>query len=186
MKKIQILILMVLLVSCASTYDKNLEPSEALNQVLSEKEFTIYSQWAEPQYTAAVSQLSSLGMFGVDNAGGRINIRGNTNYLTVQNDSVMASLPFFGERQMGSSYSNIDQGINFRGIPEDFETEQEGSIYKVSFSIRDSNSRSEKYDVRIRITSKLKSTINITSTHRFSIRYQGNVEKADNNTKNLN
>lgn len=176
MKKTLILLTLTVLVSCASSKQDNGQPSENLKQLIAEKNFDIYSQWAEPQYTASVAQLNRMGLLGVDNAGGRINIRGNINFLKFRNDSVVARLPFYGERQQASSMSTIDQGINFNGVAENLKVEQKGSAYEIQFRIGDSNVRSETYDVRVRINSKLSSTIYVSSNQRFNIRYQGRVD----------
>jgi len=183
MKNVSFILVLAFLVSCVTSKQQNETPSNAFMQLVDSNSFNIHSQWAEPQYTAAFAQVSNLGLFGTDNIGRQIDIRSIKNFLRFRNDSVSARFPFYGERQMGSSSSNLDQGISFDGLAKDLKIEQKGSIYQISFHIKDSKSRSEKYDVIVRINSKLYSNISISSTHRYNIRYKGRVsKKADTST----
>ena len=107
-----------------------------------------------------------------------IDISNITNYLKIKNDSVMAYLPFYGERRFGGAYNNT-AGIEFEGIPNDFQINKgkKGS-YEIRFSIDDKNTNTENYRVYIKLLPDMSSTININSSGRSSIQYRGNINIA--------
>lgn len=172
-------ILMMLMSSCASSEKSNEPPSEALKTLVSEKSFTISSNWADPQFGRAFTQLGALGFTPGNTIGTRIDVSGLVNYLTFKNDSVFGHFPYFGERHLGSSYSNIDQGIQFKGNPKDLIITETGSTLKMTFKIADAKAKNEKYEVEVKLNSKFNTLIEISSTHRNSITYEGSVLNND-------
>ena len=185
MKKIALFLILVIITSCASTNSGLKEPSPELKEIISQASLDISPRWATPQLTISLAQLNALGATGNNGVGSRIDIRGNTSYFRFSKDSVSASLPFFGDRHFGSLTSNIDQGINFDGVPEDLKIEQEGANYKIWFKIRDKNLKRERYDVYVKVNSKLVGIIDINSTHRSSMSYEGRIEEKDDETASL-
>ncbi len=175
MKKISSLLVILLLVSCASTKDKDQDPSPALQEIINKRSFSIHSKEAEPQMTTSMMRLSNMGFMQANNVGGIIDIRGNHNFFTFKNDSIIASLPYYGERQLSQGYNNIDKGITLKGIPDDLEITQDGSTYNMRFTMNDANAIGEHYEVMVRLSSKLSSFIDIRSSHRLQIRYRGRV-----------
>ncbi|WP_142786154.1 DUF4251 domain-containing protein [Changchengzhania lutea] len=176
MKKILITLIVFGIVSCGSSFRSTKKTSEALDAMVSNKRFKIVSTSAQPQVTNAMQQLGNTGIFGPGNTAGNISLIGNANFLTMTKDSVMAYLPYYGERQFGGGYSN-KTGIEFAGIPKGLQiTKGQKSDYAISFKIDDKNSRSENYQIYIKLFPNLTSTIDINSTQRFNIRYSGTVD----------
>lgn len=179
MKKIIILSVLILIsVSCGSSDLKSTrEMNKILDEMMENKAFQIASSWAEPQITLAMQQLGNAGLFPSGSTVGHIDISSHVNYLKMENDTVKAVLPFYGERQFGGGY-NRSEGIEFEGIPNDLQIEKgKKDAYNIRFNIRDKNSSTERYQVYIHLFPNLTSTININSTQRNNIRYRGNISK---------
>lgn len=182
MKKILVICSIVIcLGSCGSGYYKTTQKTrQALDTMVKSKSFIINSSWAQPQVTMAMQQLGNAGLIPNGSSPGNIDISSNTNFFKMANDSVKAALPFFGERQFGGGYNNTDGGIAFEGIPEDLQiTKGDKSDYDIRFNIHDKNTPSERYQVFIKLFPNLSSTIDINSTHRYNIQFQGHVKALD-------
>lgn len=177
MKKV--LLIFILVVSCTASNTKDKTPSTTLIAIVENKQFQLISQWAIPQSIVATSQIQGMGLTSSNGIGGRMEISGITNYLTLKNDSVYASLPYYGERRMSSGTGSIDQGIFISGIPNNLEIKQKGSAYILKFNINDSKVKNERYDIQLKLNSNLYSTIDINSTHRSGIRYEGKIIKSE-------
>jgi len=176
LRNVHIVVLGLLLLACGSS-TKITGPtaeSEKLDEMVAQKTFEIVSEWAMPQMTNAMNQISNSGLFPPGSAGNRITLIGNPNYLRVVGDSVSAYLPYYGERQMGGGYNGNTTAIKFDGIPEDFEMSQDpkDQSYAVRFQIND---QSENYTVSLQLFPNLKGNINVNSSQRFQIRYSGDV-----------
>lgn len=180
MKKILLLGITLILVACGSSSQKQSNTSsDKLNTMIENKSFEIKSRWAIPQLTSAMQQLSNAGLFPNGSSSGSIDISSHTNFLKMENDSVKAQLPFYGERQFGGGYGTAG-GIEFEDVPKNLQI-SEGSKggYEISFSINDKNTNTENYKVFIKLHSDLSSTININSSSRSNIQYRGKVYKLD-------
>lgn len=170
-------LLMVIVTSCSSSKSSVTElQTKALDSIMQQQEFSITSNWAQPQVTNAMNQLANVGLIPSGSSVGNIDISGITNYLKMEQDSVKAKLPFFGERHFGGGYNN-SEGIEFEGIPNNLQIKKgKKAEYTMQFNIRDTNSPSETYQVYITLWPNLNSDITVTSAQRNSMRYQGNVQ----------
>ena len=171
------LMLICTLMSCGSS-SKIVEPtaeSRLLDQWVSEKDFEITSEWAIPMLTNSMTQISSAGLFPPGSTANRINITGNNNYLKVNGMEVEASLPYFGERQVGGGYGNTNTGIEFIGRAEQYESikDEEKLRHQINFRIKNNT---EVFDVAITLYPNLKSEIIVNSSQRLVIRYEGRVK----------
>ncbi|MGB5273124.1 MAG: DUF4251 domain-containing protein, partial [Flavobacteriaceae bacterium] len=103
-----------------------------------------------------------------------ISLIGNPNYLKIRGDSISAYLPYFGEQQMGAGYTSEGGAVQFNGVPISYESvkDQKRQRYEINFRIRN---KTETYTVNLLLYAKKVSVINVISTHRFSIRYEGRV-----------
>jgi Domain of unknown function (DUF4251) len=173
---ILIAVVLTVLFACGSGNPKYSDESrKALDNMVSKKSFEIISNSAQPLMTAAMQQLNNSGLFANGSTAGNIDLTTNTNYLRMKNDSVMASLPFYGERQFGGGYNNAT-GIEFEGIPKNFQiTEGKESSYEIRFDIRDKNSITENYQVYIKLSPNLTSSMIIRSSSRSNIQFRGQV-----------
>ncbi len=164
------------IVTCGSSDLKSTsEMNKTLDEMMNKKNFQIVSSWAQPQVTLAMQQLGNSGMLPQGSNVANIDISTHSNYLKMENDSVKAILPFYGERQFGGGYNN-NEGIAFEGIPHNLTIEKDRrDSYSIRFNIKDKNSSSEYYQVFIKLFTNLASTITINSNQRRSIQYRGTV-----------
>ncbi|OYX28164.1 MAG: hypothetical protein B7Z06_02345 [Flavobacteriales bacterium 32-35-8] len=181
MKKILFLgTLLILLVACGSGNPKySQENSNLLHNMIENQSLEIISNRALPLMTSALQQLGNAGLFVNGSTAGSIDISTHSNYLRMKKDSVMASLPFYGERQFGGGY-NSASGIEFEGIADDLKIKKgKESSYEISFNMSDKNSSTDNYRVYIKLFPNLTSVISINSSSRSNIQYRGNVHAID-------
>lgn len=165
------------LISCSSSSqianEKNgIQQLDAL--VLTER-FEIDSDWAMPLATSSMNSLANAGLLPPGSSAGQISLIGNTNYVKVRGDSLSVYLPYFGERQMGGGYNSDGAGIDFEGIPEQMEItkNEEKQQYDILIQIRED---SENFTINATLFPNLTSTINVSSSQRFPIRYNGSAK----------
>lgn len=159
---------------------KNLESTvaerEALQKMITDNSFEIVSQWA--LLTNTLPPLFSTGMLlPPGSTGNNINLTGNANFLKKQGDSIAAYLPFFGVRQMGGSYGGTsDSAIEFEGVPSKYKSHynEKRKRHEVSFAIRNGT---ESFVVNVFLFDNLRSSIQISSSHRSMITYRGTIRE---------
>lgn len=165
---------MVIISSCSS-YKSSVTEAQAnrLDSIMEKPEFTIESNWAYPQATAALQQIANTGLLGVGNNASAINLIGNYNFLTISGDSITSSLPFYGERQMNVNYGGGDSAIELEGIMEDYQAiKNKDKSYTLTFKAK---SKSEKFNTTIKIFPNLKANIFLWSGSRNPIEYSGTL-----------
>ncbi|MBZ9779370.1 DUF4251 domain-containing protein [Psychroflexus sp. CAK8W] len=172
-KSLVILLLSFIIASCGISRDATAEENERLEQLLQDKYFEFDLRFARPLPTNSLTQLANAGLFRPGDNASQINLQGSSAVFKFEGDTVTANLPFFGERQFGGGY-NSNTGIEFKGIPKDLKITKydKKDHYQVNFNIRED---SESYQVNLTIYPSLKGTININSSQRFPMRYEGSV-----------
>ncbi|MFT4830735.1 MAG: hypothetical protein ACI815_000371 [Psychroserpens sp.] len=175
------LLMLAILIGCG-TSSKTVSSAAQIQQLedlVASKSFQIQSDWAMPLMTNSLNSISNAGLLPAGSSGSQISLIGNSNFLMLEGDTISAYLPYFGERQMGGGYSTTDNAIQFKGIPEKYEvTKNEKTQSKeISFNI---DNRTESFRVFITLSPNFSSTINVNSSHRFSIRYKGEVVPSPN------
>ena len=175
--KINVLILLLILSSsilgCRSSALKNDSSKiDHLHDLVENGSYEIISAWAFPLMTQGLSSIANSGLLMPGSNAGRIDLIGNSNYLKVIGDSVSVSLPYFGERQMGGGYNSSGQGIEFNGIPQKYNAtwNAKKERYEIEMTLKQ---KTETFQFNITIFPSLTTDINVSSTHRLSIRYSG-------------
>lgn len=176
-KGIIVLGLLAVLWSCGSSQKAGASTmqSQALEQLVEQKSFQIVSEWAQPMNTNAMNSIASSGLLLPGNSGSNISLIANPNYLKMMGDSVVAYLPYFGERQLSGGYG-IGSAIEFKGHPDKLKVSQNSKkeTYTIGFTIKD---KSEVYQVTITLFNSLASHIVINSSQRNFIRYIGKASE---------
>ncbi|WP_298497734.1 DUF4251 domain-containing protein [uncultured Algibacter sp.] len=172
-----ICVFLVVCLSCKSSKSKFTETQiNALETLITSRNYTIKSDWAKPQVTNAMQQVLNSGVLQPGNTAGAISLIGNDNYLTVSNDSVTSYLPYYGERQMGTIYGD-NGGIELNGILENYQVSKgKHQSYLVKFN---ASSKTERFNVIIQLFPNLKSEMSILSSSRFPISYTGIIKSSN-------
>lgn len=176
-KVLFILLGIVTLFACSINREVSSEDKVRLDKIIEDQYFKIEAEFARPLATNALNQLANAGLFRPGDNPSQINLQGNSNFFKFEGDSVSAYLPYFGERQMGGGY-NENSGIEFKGIPKDLKINKDESknLYTINFYMKQ---ESESYQISLTLYSNLKASINVNSSQRFPIRYDGNLEALD-------
>jgi len=173
---VQAVIVLLLMMSCTSSKLLTEAQKQELKAWGTEKAFVIESDWAKPMPTAAFNAIANTGILGLGNSIGSINILGNVNYFKMKGDTITGYLPYYGERYMAGGYNN-KSAIEFSDIPRSKEiwwneqkqrTEMRFSIYQ-----KDDN---EMYDIFIIIFSNNSTRMDVNSSERSLITYEGTIK----------
>lgn len=178
---ILVILILGLLFSCASSSQLSTQigQKEKLSRLIESKNFQIEATWALPMNTVSLQNVFN-ALAPIGSTAGRINLMGFSSFLKMEGDTISANLPYYGERQMGGVYNNRDSGINFETVPDDLKIEYNDakSRYEISFS---ANHETEDYSVNMIVLPNLNSYINVNSSQRNSIRYEGKIMKPQEN-----
>jgi hypothetical protein len=169
---LSLLLTSLVLFSCGTSKTATAEELKELDQLVENRQFKFDLQFARPFVTNSLNQLDNVGLFRPGDNASRINLSGFSNQFEFKGDTVVANLPYFGERQMGGGY-NSDTGINFEGIAEDLDLVKKDNQYQLKFNIKGEGV--ETYRVTVTLFPGLSGTININSAQRFPIRYDGDI-----------
>ncbi|MFY7671729.1 DUF4251 domain-containing protein [Tenacibaculum sp. MEBiC06402] len=171
-----------LIVGCSSSEKVvSAEQKSKVENLVTTKSFKIDSQWAYPLVTSSLISLQNAGFFPNNSTASMIDITGHNQYFIFKKDSVNASLPYYGERQMGAAYSRSNSGgIEFNGVPENYSmTKTKRGDYRIKFKIKDKNALTETYNVSVLIYKNMSAKINVFSSNRFKIEYRGKLKELD-------
>ena len=173
---VQAVIMLLLMMSCSSSKLLTEAQKQELQAWGTEKAFEIESDWAKPMPTAAFNAVANTGILGLGNSAGSINILGNINYFKMKGDTITGYLPYYGERYMGGGYNN-NIAIEFNGIPRSKEIKwnEQKQRAEMRFSIyqKDNN---ELYDIFIMIFSNKTTRMDVNSSERSLITYEGKIK----------
>ncbi|MGI9547184.1 MAG: DUF4251 domain-containing protein, partial [Flavobacteriaceae bacterium] len=125
MKMRFLLLAIISLLSCGVYGQKTQkEGSEtSLETLVEAREFRIESDWARAQPNSGMNAVANSNLQNPGSSGNRFNLIGNQNFLEVKGDSVMAFLPYFGEKQFGGGHYSGQNAIEFKGVPEKISVE---------------------------------------------------------------
>ena len=98
--------------------------SKALDELVESRAFRIESDWARAQATRATNAIAGSNLQAPGSSGNRYNLIGNFNYFEMKGDSVMAYLPYYGERQFGNGHYSGDTAIEFKGISRELKVDK--------------------------------------------------------------
>lgn len=174
--KSTVLFLGALVISCASSSKATPEEIAALDEMVSNKHFEVTALWAQPLASQSLNSIANAGLLPQGSTASRIDISGSRGYLRVVGDSVMADLPYFGERRMGGYYSANRTGIQFKDVPKEFSIDpaEKGTGYMVKFTVNDG---AENYQVIAQLYPNQTARLTVASSHRTNIWYQGNLSE---------
>ncbi len=146
-----------------------------LDRYVDNSTFEIVSDWAYPQSTNAMNSVAAAGLVPPGSIPGQISLIGNANYIRVFKDSVDIYLPYFGERQINGGYGKSDNSIQYQGVPEDMQINwnEKKKRYDIQFSFKQG---AERFNANGQLFPNLQSSLTLTSSFRFPIRYKGIIK----------
>lgn len=171
------IVILLSIVSCGSSRVYTAQEKTSLEKLVTDQNFEIELQWAKPLATNSLNQLVNVGLFRPGDNASQINLQGNQNIFKFENDTVSANLPYYGERQMGGGYNSSGGGIDFKSTPKDLmlTKDEDKDYYLMEFTVRDKDSN-ENYDVSLTVYPSLSAMINIWSSQRNTIQYNGTLK----------
>ncbi|WP_066217854.1 DUF4251 domain-containing protein [Formosa haliotis] len=139
----------------AAKKEKEAQEFANMKTLIDTKQYTFEGDWATTQ------------------SGKRITLIGNPNYLNIDKTKAKAELPFFGVAQ--SIPYGGDGGIKFDGELKNYEVSYNDKkrIVIVNFS---ATNGTETFDCTLRIYGPETTTLNINSTNRNTINYDGRIK----------
>ena len=175
LKFIVVLIIIGLIQACVSSSVVATEEQKAkLELMMNDKSFNIESQVAYPMSSSGMNAVSNLNLLPIGSSASRIDISMTANHIKFLKDSIDINLPYYGERQIGSGYSE-KQGIYVQGKPKDVTIayNKNKKIYRIKF---DAQNNTEFFNFDISIYSNLSTSVRINSSDRSSIRFDGLIK----------
>ncbi|MDY2586587.1 DUF4251 domain-containing protein [Winogradskyella aquimaris] len=168
---------LILVYSCKSqkTDAERAEALDQLEQFITDRDFKIDINAAFPFNTNATREVLNNLMRFNGNTANRINVNGYD--ITFKNDSIQGYLPYYGEQQLSSGRYNTDLGIEFGGVPKDYELirHKNKDALVMKFTINDDRDTIETYKVFITFFPSETADVNIVTSHRNGISYRGRV-----------
>jgi hypothetical protein len=107
--------------------------------------------------------------------GNSIDLTTNVSYVKFSPDFIDSYMPFFGRAYSGVGYGN-DQGLHFKGQPEEFKIDRKKNKYQITAMVRDGN---ENYRLYLTVTPSGSASLSISSNNRESMSYQGEIRPPD-------
>jgi len=177
-----------LLFSCKATKNgmqtNNTIALNELEVLLQQKEYRIDIYTIYPFNNAATTQvMNALLLQNTGNSASRIDVRGDGNFLELQDSTATSYLPFFGEQRMRTgNYGGTDSAIQFEGIIDDYTIKpyKNKDAFIIEFSVNQKSHSTESFDVSIIVFLNKNVDITLMSSHRNSIRYQGQLISTQN------
>jgi hypothetical protein len=149
-----------------------------LENLFIQNDYHIEIDVAYPFNTASTAQVSNVLFRNTINSANRIDVRGDSEYIKIKNDSVKGYLSFYGERRINSGdYGGRNVAIQFDGPLMDLEKEinkDKGKV-ELEFTADQSGNDSENYTVKIEIFPNKEAVVNITPTYKTFMRYDGRL-----------
>jgi len=160
--------------------EANARDMAIIDSLYAQSDYNIAIEAVYPFNTAATTQVANALLWGTGDNANRIDVRGDGNYIKIENDSVDAYLPFFGERRLNAgSLGGINTSIQFNEPLEDLakEINTQKRKLKLEFTANQKGNDNDRYEITIEIYSNTHVTVNITPVYRTFIRYDGRLEQ---------
>ena len=165
MKKIFILF-MTLVIFTNFTIAQTKEEKKQQKEELAQKEYEAIKKLID-------SKMFVFNATWLTTQGGRhIDIRGNNNQVEVINDMTKATMQYFGVVTV--SRFNSDGGVEFDSEIEDYNVKYVDKKQKIIISYTAKN-KAEKYEVTMTVYKNRSAFVDLYSTYKNNITYQGTV-----------
>ena len=116
------------------------------------------------------------GRWATSQRGNRINLNSNPTFLKMDNQEADAFFPFFGRRFTGGGGYGSDGGIEFKTTVTDYKVSYNEKKKHVIVEFK-AKGKDDTFNVRMVVHSGGTAAVNITSTHRSVMNYDGIVKE---------
>jgi hypothetical protein len=113
-----------------------------------------------------------IAKFASPSGAGQINLLSNPNFMRFNADMMESYMPFFGTAYAGIGYSG-DTGIKFKARPDLFKIEKNKKSYEINAEVKSEN---DFYRISLYVTFQGSASLTVTSNHRSSISYKGEIK----------
>jgi hypothetical protein len=171
-KYMNILLLLVLVASCKSSFTADERAKlVTLKQQIEKKAFEFNASTVIPFNTQALNNVAGELLLRNGNSTARINVQGDHYTMKIANEEATFNLPFFGERRFNSNYNN-DAGFNYKSAIKDVGIKINDKDRYITYKFTASNS-TETLQVELQIYNMNTAKLNLNSSHRTFIKYDG-------------
>lgn len=177
MKHLSFLILVFILVGCGSTKEMpTAEKLSALKSAVENKKIKFEATSANAIGLASVRGIDNLMPAGSNQS--NISLIGNSNYFTIDKDTIKMDLPYFGRQDISTSYNGGDEGFEFDGkyttYSQKFDEKKGHYTLKITLKLK-----KETVNVNYILYANNKASLDIISTIRTTISYSGDWEAVE-------
>lgn len=180
---------LILFWSCKSNKVVNEEAKAkdlvVLETLLAQSNYHIDIVVAYPFSSVATTQVLITLLRNTGNTANRIDLRGNGDFIEIQNDSIKGYLSFFGERRLNAGgYGSSNSAIQIEEPLKDLtkNIDEDKVKLELEFSANQKGADNEKYDIQLQIYPNKNVSVNITPVYKTFMRYDG-ILKSDENQK---
>ena len=178
MKKIVtgfLLLIVVSTISCKSSFtDAKRQELLQLQKELDNKPFAFQAETALQFQTQALNNVANDLLLQSGNSTARINLRGDGYTIKIGEMLAKFSLPFYGERRLTGGYNGTNTGFDFESKMSDRNVVLEEDNGYLSYKFTTTN-QTETIDVKIAIYSMKNVRVDVNSSHRTFMQYEGKL-----------
>jgi hypothetical protein len=170
------IVLALLFTSCKSSFtEQDRDKLIVLQKQMNEETFEFQVTAVRPFNTQALNNVANDILIRSGNSAARINVQGDNYSMKIGEEQAVFSLPFYGERRVGGGYNTNDVGYKFTGdlknLRSTINEKEKCIIYEFT-----TNNQVETLDVELRVFNPNSAQLNINSSHRTFIKYDGNIQ----------
>ena len=168
-------VLLLVFSSCTSIFtEEDRAKLITLQNQITEQSFEFKAYVVIPFNTQALNGVANDILLRTGNSAARIHVRGDNYTLKIGDKQAVFALPFYGERRMGSGYTN-DTGFNFTAAIKDLTSTMNEKKGYISYEFT-ANNKTETLDIELQLYSPNTVKLNIYSSHRTFIKYEGSIK----------
>jgi len=107
-----------------------------------------------------------------------VNLTSGSYTVKFHPDMIDSFLPFYGRAYSGVGYNN-ENGLKFKGKPEEFTIQKKAKNYQVNAVVK---GESDVYRISMTVSSEGNSSLSINSNNRSTISYYGSISAPEKQT----
>ena len=169
----------LLLYSCGSAKNEielNTETKaySEIKDLIVSKSFRFNAASAYPIQSSDVINVTNALMRQTENLGGQISLSGNEDFLTINGDSAIANLSYFGELRTVAYSDARDNNIIFDTNHITYDIDENDKKKRIHLNFKAKNA-TEEFQIKMVVFPNHLATISIYGSNRVAIRYRGEI-----------